>query len=290
MRRTSVLLATIVAAAAAAVALSTSVATAARSAVDGCPKASLKLVKSGQLTVGADNPAYPPWFGGAEKAPWKVSDPYSGQGYESAVTYAIAGQLGFAKSEVQWIHVPFNNSYRPGKKPFDFYITQVSFSPERAKQVNFSQGYYFVNQAVVGRKGTPIASAKSIKALKEFKLGAQVGTTSYAYINSYVKPKTDPLVFDDNDKAIQALKNGQIDGIVVDLPTAFYVTAAQLDDGVIVGKLPTKGTKERFGLVLQKGNVLTGCVNKAINRLTRNGTLAKLQDTWLAKAGAPDLK
>jgi polar amino acid transport system substrate-binding protein len=290
MRKTLVSLVTIAAAAAAIVAITTSGAIAAPSAIAGCPKNALKLVKSGQLTIGADNPAYPPWFGGDEKAPWKVSDPYSGQGYESAVAYAIASQLGFKKAEVEWIHVPFNNSYRPGKKPFDFYITQVSFSPARAKAVNFSQAYYFVNQAVVGRKGTPIADAKRIKDLMNYKLGAQVGTTSYSYIQSYVKPKSDPLVFDDNDKAIQALKNGQIDGIVVDLPTAFYVVAAQLDDGVIVGKLPTKGTKERFGLVLQKGNVLTGCVNKAINRLWQNGTIAKLQNTWLAKAGAPDLK
>ena len=186
--------------------------------------------------------------------------------------------------------MPFNNSFRPGKKPFDFYITQVSYSPERARAVDFSKSYYFVNQAVVGRKGTPIARAKSISALRPFKLGAQVGTTSYTYITKYIKPSSKPLVYDTNDAAVQALKNGQIDGIVVDLPTAFYVTAVQVDDGVIVGKLPTRGTKERFGMVFQKGNSLRGCVDRALDRLWRNGTIKKLQTTYLARAGAPDIK
>jgi polar amino acid transport system substrate-binding protein len=259
-------------------------------AIPGCAKGSLALLKAGTLTVGADNPAFPPWFGGAEKKPWKVSNPYSGKGYESAVVYAIAGQLGFTKAQVAWTYVPFNNSYKPGKKPFDFYVTQVSFSPERARAVDFSRGYYFVNQAVVARKGTPIAKARSIAALRSYKLAAQVGTTSYTYITRFIRPSSSPAVYDTNDAAIQALKNGQIDGIVVDLPTAFYVTAVQLDDGVIVGKLPTKGTKERFGLVFQKGNRLRGCVDRAIGNLWANGTIKRLQNTWLAKAGAPDLK
>ena len=280
--------------AAAAVLALAATATAARTApaaIPGCAVGSLNLVEDGTFTVGADNPAFPPWFGGAEKTkPWKVSDPYSGKGYESAVAYAVAQQLGFPKSKVKWTVVPFNNSFRPGKKPFDFDINQISFSPERARAVDFSMSYYFVNQAVVGRKGTPIAKAKSIAALKPYKLGAQVGTTSYQYINRFIRPSSKPLVYDTNDAAVQALKNGQIDGIVVDLPTAFYVTAVQVDDGVIVGKLPTKGTKERFGLVLQKGNALRSCVNRAISRLWANGTIKKLQNTYLAKAGAPDLK
>jgi polar amino acid transport system substrate-binding protein len=264
---------------------------AASGAIPGCAKGSLNLVEDGVLTVGADNPAFPPWFGGAEKTkPWKVSDPYSGKGYESAVAYAVARELGFTKAQVKWTVVPFNNSYRPGKKPFDFYITQVSYSPERAKAVDFSKSYYFVNQSVVGRKGTPIAKVKTIAGLKRYKLGAQVGTTSYTYITKYIKPSSSPLVYDTNDAAVQALKNGQLDGIVVDLPTAFYVVAAQLDDGVIVGKLPTKGTKERFGMVFQQGNPLRTCVNKALDRLWRNGTIKKLQTTYLARAGAPDLK
>jgi len=265
---------------------------AAPAAIPGCAKGSLNLVADGVLTFGADNPAFPPWFGFAEKPtkPWKVSDPYNGQGYESAVAYAVARQLGFRKKQVKWTVTPFNNSYRPGKKSFDAYITQVSYTPDRAKAVDFSNAYYFVNQSVVGRKGTGIASAKSVGALRPYKLGVQVGTTSYDYIVKYIKPSSKPLVYDTNDAAVQALKNGQIDGIVVDLPTAFFVTAVQVDDGTIVGKLPTRGTKERFGMVFEKGNPLKVCVNKALNNLWKNGTIKKLQRTWLARAGAPDLK
>ena len=260
-------------------------------AIPGCAPGSLNLIEDGVLTIGTDNPAFPPWYGGGEKTkPWTVSDPYSGKGYESAVAYAVARQLGFAKSAVKWTVVSFNNSYRPGKKPFDFDINQISFSPARAKAVDFSKSYYFLNQTVVGRKGKPIAKVRSIAALKPFKLGAQVGTTSYSYIVDNIEPSSSPLVFDTNDAAVQALKNGQIDGIVVDLPTAFYVTAVQVPDGVIVGKLPTRGTKEHFGMVLQKGNSLTRCVNRALDRLWRNGTIKKLQTTYLARAGAPDIK
>ena len=264
---------------------------AAKAAIPGCAVDSLDLVSDATLTIGADNPAFPPWFGGAEKTkPWKVSDPYSGKGYESAVAYAVASQLGFAKSKVKWTVVPFTNSFRPGSKSFDFYLTQVSFTPERARAVDFSNSYYFVNQSVVGRRGQPISKVKSIAGLRPFKLGAQVGTTSYNYIKRFIRPSSSPLVYDTNDAAVQALKNGQIDGIVVDLPTAFYVTAVQVDDGVIVGKLPTRGTKERFGMVFEKGNTLRRCVNRALNRLWLNGTIKKLQTTYLARAGAPDLK
>jgi polar amino acid transport system substrate-binding protein len=257
-----------------------------------CAKANLNLVKDGQLSIGTDNPAFPPWFAGGETKgrPWKINDPAKGKGFESAVAYAVAKRLGFARDEVVWVYTPFNKAIAPGKKAFDFDINQISFSPERARAVDFSKSYYYVNQAVVGRKGKPIAKAKSIAALKPYKLGAAVGTTSYTYITRYIKPSSKPLVYDTNDAAVQALKNGQLDGIVVDLPTAFYVIAAQVEDGVIVGKLPTKGTKERFGMVFQKGNPLRRCVNKALDRLWANGTIKKIETTYLARAGAPDLK
>jgi polar amino acid transport system substrate-binding protein len=265
---------------------------AAPAAIPGCAVDSLNLVEDGVLTIGADNPAFPPWFGGAEKTkPWKVSDPYSGKGYESAVAYAVARQLGFVKSAVKWTVVPFNNSFRPGKKPFDFYVTQVSYDPQRARAVDFSKSYYYVNQAVVGRKGKPIAKAKSIAALKPYKLGAQVGTTSYTYITRYLKPSSKPLVYDTNDAAVQALKNGQIDGIVVDLPTAFYVTAVQVPNGKIIGQFTAKGNQERFGMVFQKGNSLVACVNNALTNMKRTGVLKRIQQIWLAKVtGAPVLK
>jgi polar amino acid transport system substrate-binding protein len=264
---------------------------AAPAAIPGCAPGSLNLIEDGVLTIGTDNPAFPPWYGGVERTkPWKLSDPYSGKGYESAVAYSVARQLGFAKSAVKWTVVPFANSYRPGNKPFDFDINQISFSPARAKAVDFSKSYYFVNQTVVGRKGKPIAKVRSIAGLRSYKLGAQLGTTSYSYIVDRIKPSSSPLVYDTNDAAVQALKNGQIDGIVVDLPTAFYVTAVQVPDGVIVGKLPTFGSKERFGMVFEKGNSLRRCVDKALDRLWRNGTIKKLQSVYLARAGAPDLK
>jgi polar amino acid transport system substrate-binding protein len=273
-----------------AAASATGAATSAR-AIPGCDKGSLQLLVPGAFTAGTDNPAYPPWFGGTPKSPWKVSDPRSGKGYESAVVYAVAKQLGFSKGQVKWTYVPFSNSYRPGKKPFDVYVAQVSYTPQRAKAVDFSKSYYNVNQSVVGRKGTPIAKVRSIAGLKKFRLGAQLGTTSYDYIVKNIKPSSKPLVFHNNDLAVQALKNGQIDGLVVDLPTAFYVTAAQVPNSVIVGQLPTVGGEEHFGLVLQKGSKLTACVNKALSRLWSNGTIRKLQRTWLAKVGgAPILK
>lgn len=257
-----------------------------------CAKANLNLLEDGRLTLGTDNPAFPPWWGGGEtRKPWKVSNPYSGQGYESAVAYAVARQLGFSKGQVDWVHVPFAQSYRPGDKKFDFYMAQVSYTPARDKVVDFSNAYYFVNQAVVGRDGTAIADAKSISALRSYRLGAQRGTTSYGYIVDHIKPSSAPLAYGSNDLAVQALKSGRIDGIVVDLPTAFYVTAVQVEDGVIVGQLPNRGSKERFGMVFEQGNTLRRCVNRGLNRLWANGAIKRIQNRWLAKVGgAPVLR
>jgi polar amino acid transport system substrate-binding protein len=260
-------------------------------AAASCDKADLEVVDGGYLTVGTDNPAYPPWFGGKESAPWKVSDPNSGQGFESAVSYAVAKKLGFDKADVQWRVIPFNTAFAPGKKKFDFDINEISYTPARAKAVSFSDSYYDVNQAVVGLKSKPIANAKSAADLKPYKLGAQLGTTSYDYIVKNIKPSQKPSVFDTNDAAVQALKNKQIDGLVVDLPTAFYVTAAQVPNSKIVGQFPTAATPEHFGMVFAKGNPLVKCVNEALAGLKSDGTLAALQQKWLAKAaGAPLLK
>ena len=241
-------------------------------AIPGCATGSLNLVTSGTLTIGADNPAFPPWFGGEEKKPWKISDPNSGKGYESAVAYAVAKQLGFAKAAVKWTYVPFTNSFRARKEAVRLlHHPGLDTRPPAPRRSTFSKPYYYVNQAVVGRKGKPIAGARSVAGLQKYKLGAQLGTTSYEYIVNNIKPSSTPLVYNTNDLAVQALKNGQIDGIVVDLPTAFYVTAVQVSDGKIVGQLPTAASKERFGLVLAKGNPLAACVNKAIDRLWANG-------------------
>lgn len=263
-------------------------------ALAGCDKASLPLVAKGVLTVGTDNPAYPPWFGGGEikGSKWKIDDPSTGKGYESAVAYEVARRLGFAKGEVTWTVVPFTQSFAPGRKKFDFFVNQVSYDPGRAKNVDFSSSYYDVSQAVVAIAGKPIAKAGSVAALKGYKLGASIGTTSYKEITDVVKPSAKPAVFDTNNDAVTALKNGQIDGLVVDLPTAFYLTAAELDHGVIVGQLPQLGgVQEHFGLVLGKGSGLTACVSTAVDAMRADGTLKKLVATWLARsAGAPILK
>ena len=254
-------------------------------------KDDLNLHTAGQLTIGTDNPAFPPWFGGTPHKPWQVSDPNSGEGYESAVAYAVAKRLGFDKSEVKWIHVPFANSYAPGPKSFDFDINQISFTPARAKVVDFSDSYYDVNQSVVVNKGTPIASVTTVAGLKPYDLGAQLGTTSYQFIQDTIKPTKKPSVFPSNTGAVQALKNKQIDGLVVDLPTAFYVTAVQVENGKVLGQFPAEPGGEHFGMVFEKGNSLRDCVNKALDTLRSDGTLKQLQQQWLAKAtGAPILK
>ncbi|MBK9477087.1 MAG: amino acid ABC transporter substrate-binding protein [Tetrasphaera sp.] len=248
-----------------------------------CAKDSLATVTKGKLTIGTDKPAYPPWF--------VDDDPSNGKGYESAVAYAVAEQLGFTKDEVTWVVVPFDAAIAPGKKAFDFDINQVSISDERKGAVDFSSGYYDVRQTVISYKGSPIDGKKAVADLAGAKLGAQVGTTSYDAIVEQIKPTTKPMVYNSNDLAVQALKNKTIDGIVVDLPTAFYMTAAQLDDGVIVGQLPaSSGAVEQFGAVLDKGSPLTGCVASAVDALRDGGVLADLATQWLAGQGAPELE
>jgi polar amino acid transport system substrate-binding protein len=253
--------------------------------------ASCPTVSVGKLTIGTDNPAYPPWFGGNAGHKWKVSDPYSGKGFESAVAYAIAKELGFARGQVQWIYTPFSKSYAPGKKKFDFDINEISYTPQRAKVVDFSNSYYDVNQALVVRAGTPIASVHTIAGLRKYKLGAQLGTTSYDYIVNLIKPAS-KAVYTTNDKAVFALKSKLIDGLVVDLPTAFYVTAVQVEHSKILGQFANRGKNpEHFGVALQKGSPLTACVNKALAHMKSTGTLAGIQRTWLSKVvGVPLLK
>jgi len=258
-----------------------------------CAKANLDLVKDGQLSIGTDNPAFPPWFAGGETKgrPWKINDPAKGKGFESAVAYAVAKRLGFTGTQVVWVYTPFNKTIAPGRKSFDFAINQVSYTPERAKALGFSASYYNVNQSIVGLKGKPIASVRSIAGLRKYKLGAQLGTTSYQHIVRNIKPSRSPAVYDTNDAAVAALKNGQIDGLVVDLPTAFYVTAVQVPNGKIVGQFAAKGNQERFGMVFRKGNPLVACVNNALANMKRTGVLKRIQQIWLAKVtGAPVLK
>jgi polar amino acid transport system substrate-binding protein len=255
----------------------------ASSSADVCPAGALGTKTAGKITIGTDTPAYEPWF--------SDNKPSNGKGFESAVAYQVAERLGYPAANVTWVSVTFNNAIAPGPKTFDFDINEFSVTPERRTAVDFSSPYYLVRQTVITTKGSKISNAKSIAELKTAKLGAQVGTTSYQAITDLIKPNGRPQVFNNNDDALAALKNRTVDGIVVDLPTAFYMTGAQLDNGVIVGQLPQIGVPEQFGLVLDKDSMLTACVSKAVDTLRNDGTLAVLEKTWLAgTGGAPELQ
>ncbi|MBA2718977.1 MAG: amino acid ABC transporter substrate-binding protein [Chloroflexi bacterium] len=262
--------------------------------VDACAKDSLTLKTAGKLTIGTDNPAYPPYYAtnpAGNAAPWDKDqgDPNTGEGFESAVAYAVAEQLGFAKADVVWVVAPFNTAIAPGPKAFDFDINQVSFTPERAESNDLTEGYYEFNQTVVVRQDSAFATVKSVAGLKDAKLGAQVGTTSLAAIQNDIKPTTEASVYDSNDAAIQALQAKQIDGILVDLPTAYFLTTIQAPDTAIAGQLGTAagGAPEHFSLLLDKDSALTPCLNTAIGALQSAGTLDELRDKWLPDKTSP---
>ena len=252
------------------------------SSLADCTPEQLDPYKDGTLTVGTDDPAFEPWF--------KGDDPTNGKGYESAVAYAIADRLGFSDEEVTWTKVPFNTSYQPGKKDFDFDINQISITKARAKAVTFSNPYYSAAQAVVALEGSDFAGATSLAELKDAKIGAQVGTTSLEAIDQ-IDPAANPSVYDDTTAATKALENGQVDALIADLPSAYYITAAVIDGGTIVGQFqPQTGESEQFGLLFSKGNPLVSCVNAAIDSLEEDGTLADLEEKWLSQTtGVPEL-
>ncbi|GGW35273.1 ABC transporter substrate-binding protein [Streptomyces griseoloalbus] len=254
------------------------------SAGPSCTPGKLATKTPGKVTIATDQPAYEPWF--------KDDDPSNGEGFESAVAYAVAQKLGYGKEAVVWQSVPFNKAFAPGEKTFDFDINQVSVSDERRKAVDFSSGYYDVRQAVVALKDSRAAKATGVTDLKGLKLGAQVGTTSLEYIEDVVRPTRDAAVYGKNDQAKSALRNGQVDAIVVDLPTAFYMTGAEVTEAEIVGQFENRGgTPEQFGLVLDKGGALTPCVTDAVDALREDGTLARIEQRWLSDAvDAPVLK
>ncbi|MET7290573.1 ABC transporter substrate-binding protein [Streptomyces griseoloalbus] len=254
------------------------------SAGPSCAPGKLATKTPGKVTIATDQPAYEPWF--------KDDDPSNGEGFESAVAYAVAEKLGYGKEAVVWQSVPFNKAFAPGEKTFDFDINQVSVSDERRKAVDFSSGYYDVRQAVVALKDSRAAKATGVADLKGLKLGAQVGTTSLKYIEDVVRPTRDAAVYGKNDQAKSALRNGQVDAIVVDLPTAFYMTGAEVTEAEIVGQFENRGgAPEQFGLVLDKGSALTPCVTDAVDALREDGTLARIEQRWLSDAvDAPVLK
>jgi polar amino acid transport system substrate-binding protein len=246
-----------------------------------CTPDQLETLKQGSLTVATDDPAFPPYF--------EDNDPANGRGFESAVAYAIADQLGFDRADVDWVVEPFNSSYAPGPKDFDFDVNQISITPKRAEQVDFSSSYYTANQAVVAAKDSEAANATSLDDLTGATIGVQVGTTSLDAVDAEIAPDTEPQVFNDSNDVVTALKQGQVDAVVVDLPTALYLTAVQVPDGKIVGQFEAPGGDE-WGALLEKDSSLTGCVSAAIDELRASGELAKIEQKWMSEAaGAPKL-
>jgi polar amino acid transport system substrate-binding protein len=236
------------------------------------PECTSALKNAGQLTVGTDKPAYDPWF--------SKNDPSNGHGYESAVAYAVAEQLGFTGEQVEWVTVPFNSSYKPGDKDFDFDINQITITPERAEVVDFSDSYFDGSQGVVALADSDVAKSTSIGDLASFKLGAQTGTTSLTAARDIVD---EPMVFEDTNAAKQALLNGQVDAILADLPTAVFISGFEIKHSVVVGQFvdPNIGP-DKFGMLFGKGDPLVSCVNAALAALTADGTLDALQAQWLA--------
>ena len=251
------------------------------SASASCEIGELATITEGKLTIATGEPAYYPWV---------IDDkPESGEGFEGAVAYAVAKQLGFDAADVTWVRTTFDSAVTPGEKKFDFNLQQFSITEDRKKAVDFSSPYYTAPQAIVSFKGSKIEGKTSLADLKSAKLGAAVGTTSLDAIESQIGTK--PQVFNDNAAGVSALKNKQIDGLVVDLPTAFYLSGVEVPNGLIVGQLPSTGAGDQFGLLLSKGSKLTSCVTGAVDAITADGTLATITDKWLATdAGAPVLK
>lgn len=252
--------------------------------VDACATESLPTLEAGTLTIGTDSPAYEPWF--------TDNDPTNGKGYESAVAYAVAEQLGFAADQVTWVTVPFNTSYAPGPKKFDFDVNQISITSARAEVVDFSEGYYSAAQAVIALKGSPVSEVTSIADLADYNLGAQTGTTSLTAIREVINPANDPAVFEDTNAAKQALLNGQVDGILADLPTAFYISAVEIPDSAIIGQFQVEdGDEEEFGMLFEKGSPLVDCVDGALEALDEDGTLDALEQQWLSDVvSVPELQ
>ena len=243
----------------------------------------LQTLTAGKLTIGTGNPAYEPWVVGDK--------PESGEGYEAAVAYAVAEKLGFAKADVVWVRTTFDEAIAPGAKNFDFNLQQYSITDERKANVDFSSPYYSTTQTVITVKGSKAEGVTTVAGLKGLLIGAATGTTSFTAIENVIKPTSAAQAFNSNDDAKAALQAGQIDALVVDLPTALYLTAVELKGGKIVGQLDGSAAGDQFGLVLDKDSALTAPVSAAVDALQADGTLASLQSKWLADyAGAPVLK
>ena len=247
-------------------------------AAGSCAVEDLTLTEAGVLTVATGEPVFEPWM--------VDDDPTNGEGFESALVYALAAEMGFAEDAVTWVRTGFDEAIAPGDKDYDFNIQQYSITADRDEVVDFSDGYYEVEQALVAAADAEIASATSLADLKSARLGAAIGTTSLDYIENVIQPDTEALVFDDNAAAKAAFDAGQVDGIVFDLPTAYYITAVEIPDSSIVGVLPVVGETEELGMLFADGSPLVPCVNQALGALAEAGTLDALQEEWLNQGGS----
>jgi polar amino acid transport system substrate-binding protein len=239
-------------------------------------------IESGKLTIATGTPAFEPWVVG--------DAPESGEGFEAAIAYAVAGELGYTNENIVWVRTGFDEAIQPGAKNFDFNLQQYSITEERKATVSFSDPYYSTNQAVVGFTDSPVASATKLSELKELKFGAQSGTTSLDFIVNVIKPSSEPFIYDDNAGAKAALEAKQIDAIVVDLPTAFYISAVEIEGSKVIGQFPLSDAvaADNFGLLFDKDNKLVDCVNTALGALKESDKLAEIEKTWLAdKTNAP---
>lgn len=242
---------------------------------EDCTPDQLETFEADTLTIATDDPAFPPYF--------EDNDPTNGMGFESAVAYAIADELGFSEDQVEWVVEPFNRSYAPGEKDYDFDVNQISITAKRAEAVDFSSPYYEAKQAVVALKDSPAADASSLADVAEAEIGVQIGTTSLDAVEANVQPTADAQVFDTSNDVVSALKNKQVEAVIVDVPTAFFLTAVQVTEAEIVGQFAGPEGDE-FGALLEKDSSLTPCISAAIDSLSESGELAEIEEEWLSEA------
>jgi polar amino acid transport system substrate-binding protein len=253
-------------------------------ATASCDVADLALVTAGTLTVATGEPAFPPWVSGPDGA--NFDDPASGTGFEAALVYALAEEMGFTSDQVAWVRTGFDEAIAPGPKDYDFNLQQYSITAEREEVVDFSVPYYTTKQALVAFPDSAVVGATTLADLKDVTLGAQIGTTSLNFIEDVIQPTTQASVYDSNVDAKSGLEAGQIDGIIVDLPTAYYITAVEIEGSVIVAEFEAEASApDQFGLLFSDGSALRPCVDEALETLRSNGTLAALEDEWLVAAG-----
>jgi polar amino acid transport system substrate-binding protein len=266
----------------AAVGPTTLAAQAATTASASCATSKLALHTAGKLTVATDDPAYPPYFEG--------NKPANGKGFESAVAYAVAKQLGFGAGKVKWVVEPFDSSYAPGPKGFDFDINEISITPQRSRAVSFSSPYYTNPQAIIVYKSSPLAHAKSLRAFKHASIGVQIGTTSLSAVDQVIKPSQQPQTYNTSNDVVAAFKIHRVQAIVVDYATALYLSSSEIKGSTIAGQFAAPGG-DNWGLLMKKGSKLAPCVNRALAKLRANGTLKRLTRQWMSsKVAVPVLK